>query len=387
MKNMINLIFLIFFIFCATEGAFLQKEVSEESKEEARHLYARAMAYLSQKKYDVAIPLLEDAKKKDPYFVEIYVALGNAYIGIKDTLNARKAFLQVTQLAPKDKRGYQGLGFLDGFYLREYKKGVSWYKKAYQIDENDLNNLLMIARLYEKFDKDSADFYYRKLLTLNPEEPEGLKRYLTFLVDNKRYDEAVPYAERAIEKLSNDELVMESAFKVYIQMGKAEKAIEIANGLIKKDSNNYIYYLMRGGAYASLNRYEEALGDYNRAESLNPNSVGVHVRKAMLYIDLKNYSKALEEGKKAIELGPKTEEIQAATYYVIAESYKGIALSYENKKDWDNALKTWENAKEWYTRTYSLGDTPYREYAKKMIEYSQKKWEKVKRIKLGISEG
>jgi len=382
-----NLMLFLPLVFCATEGAILQKKVGEEDRTEARHLYARAMAYLSQKKYDVAIPLLKDAKKKDPYFVEAYIALGNAYIGIKDTANARKSFLQVTKIAPKDKRGYQGLGFLYGFYLRKYEKGIFWYKKAYQLDKKDVDNLLVMARLYEKFNKDSADFYYRKLLTLNPEHPEGLKRYLTFLVDNKRYNEAVPYAERAIKKLSNDELVMESAFKVYIQMGEAKKAIEIANDLIKNDPNNYIYYLMRGEAYASLNRYKEALADYNRAENLNPNSIGVHVRKAILYNDLKNYSKALKEGKKAIELGPKTEELQSIVYYVIAESYKGLALSYENKKNWDSALKAWENARTWYSRIYSLGDTPYRDYALKMITYSKKKWEKVKRIKLGISEG
>ncbi len=387
MKKSMNLIFILWFLFCITQETLKKEEVDEEEKKEARHLYARAMAYLSQNKYDFAIPLLEDSKKKDPYFVEVYLALGNAYIGKGDTLNSIKNFLEATKIAPSDKRGYEGLGFLYGFYLREYEKGILWYKRAYEIDREGINNLLLIARLYEKFNKDSADFYYKKLLNLNPEHPEGLKKYLTFLVDNKRYEEAIPYAERAIEKLSNDELVMESAFKVYIQMGKPEKAIEIADGLIKKEPDNYIYYLMRGGAYASLNKYKEAMGDYNKAESLNPKSAGVYVRKALLYNDLKNYSKALEEGKKALGLGLKTEEIQSIVYYVIAESYKGLALSYEDKKDWDNALKGWEEAKKWYTKIYSLGDTPYRDYAEKMITYSQKKWEKVKRIKLGIGEG
>ncbi len=386
-------------VFC-TAGQNTKINVSEKQQTEAKYLYIRARAYLSQKRYDEAIPLLEEAKKKDPSFVDAYIALGNAYIGKKDTLNAKKNFLEATKVAPKDKRGYEGLGFLYGFYLRKKETGIKWYKLAYKLDPKSTTDLLAIARLYEKINIDSADFYYKKLLGLDPENPEGLKRYLNFLVENKKYGEAQKYAGKAIEKLSNDETVMESAFKVYIQMGEAEKAVQIASNLIAKNPDNYIYYLMRGEAYAALNKYKEALSDYNKAENMNPQSIGVHIRKGILYLDLKNYNRALQEAKKALDLGPKSEDIQSIIYYVIAEAYKEIALTYEKqaksyeksknkeaaREKWKSAAKKWESAKKWYQMIYSLGDTPYRDYSRKMVDYCQKKWKKVQRIILGIEE-
>ncbi|MEO0255060.1 MAG: tetratricopeptide repeat protein [candidate division WOR-3 bacterium] len=385
-KNM-NIVLILLTIFCATKEKVKVQNISEEDKVKARHLYIRASAYLNQERYNEAIPLLNDAKALDPYFVEAYIALGNAYLSLKDTLKAKENFLEATKISPDDKRGYQGLGFLYGVYLRNYEKGIYFYKKSYDIDKTDLNTLLVVARLFEKINKDSAEFYYKKILSINPENPEALKKYLNFLVEEKRFNEALIYANRAIEKLSNDETVMESAFKVYIQMGEAKKAIEIANELIKKNPDDYVYYLMRGTAYASLNNYKSALSDYNKAESLNPKSVGVYIRKALLYNELKDYNKSLIEGKKALDLQPKSEEVLSAVYYVIAESYKGLALNSEEKKDWDQALDLWEKAKTWYSRIYSLGDTPYRDYSLKMVDYTSKKWEKVKRIKLGIDEG
>ncbi len=382
-----KILIFILSIFCSTQERVKGQNISEEDKVKARHLYIRASAYLNQERYNEALPLLNDAKALDPYFVEAYIALGNAYLSLKDTQKAKENFLEVIKIFPGDKRGYQGLGFLYGVYLRNYEKGIYFYKKCYEIDKTDLNTLLIISRLFEKINKDSAEFYYRKILTLNPDHSEALKKYLNFLVEEKRFDEALTYANRAIEKLSNDETVMESAFKVYIQMGEARKAIEIANELIKKNPTDYIYYLMRGTAYASINDYKSALSDYNKAESLNPRSVGVYVRKAFLYSDLKDYNRSLIEGRKALDLQPKSEEVLSAIYFVIAEGYKGLALNSEEKKNWDQALDLWEKAKTWYSKIYSLGDTPYRDYSLKMVDYTTKKWEKVKRIKLGIDEG
>ncbi|MEN3045115.1 MAG: tetratricopeptide repeat protein [Candidatus Hydrothermales bacterium] len=381
-----KLFLLLPIFFCTMVDKKKEEKIKEEDKEKAKHLFIRASVYLNQQRYNEAIPLLNDAKALNPYFLDVYVALGNAYISINDTKRARENFSELIKLAPNDKRGYQGLGFLHGFFLRDYEKAISFYKKSYEIDKTEINVLIVIARFFEKLNKDSADYYYKKALALNPENPDALKRYLNFLVEEKRFNEAIPYASRAIEKMSHDETVMESAFKVYIQMGDPKKAIEIASELIKNKPNEYIYYLMRGSAYASINEVKKALSDYEQAEKLNPKSVGVFVRRAFLYLDLKEYNKSINECKKALELNPKSEEILSAIYYVLAECYKGLALISEEKKDWDNTLSMWEKAKGWYSKIYSLGDTPYREYSIKMIDYSNKKWERAKRIKLGIGE-
>ncbi|MEN3047002.1 MAG: tetratricopeptide repeat protein [Candidatus Hydrothermales bacterium] len=382
-----KLILLLPIIFCSIADKKREdKTIKEEDKEKAKHLFIRASVYINQQRYNEAISLLNEAKTLNPNLLDVYVALGNAYISINDTKKARENFSELVKLAPNDKRGYQGLGFLHGFFLRDYEKAISFYKKSYELDKTDINVLIVIARFFEKLNKDSSDYYYKKALTLSPDNPEALKRYLNFLVEEKRFDEAIPYANRAIEKMSHDETVMESAFKVYIQMGDPKKAIEIANELIKNNPNEYIYYLMRGSAYASINETKKALSDYEQAERLNPKSVGVFVRRAFLYLDLKEYNKSLNESKKALELNPKSEEILSAIYYVLAECYKGLALISEEEKNWDNALSMWEKAKGWYSKIYSLGDTPYRDYSIKMIDYSAKRWERAKRIKLGIGE-
>jgi tetratricopeptide (TPR) repeat protein len=385
-------ILLGFLVFCSTGDKIIKKkeEVREEDKREAKILMIRATPYLQQKKYEKAIPLLEDAKKKDPYLIEIYIMLGKAYLGMKDTLKAKENFLKATEIEPENKKGYKALGFLYGFYLNNTEKGISYYKKAYEIDNKDENTILALARLYEKKNPSKADEFYSYLLKLKPEHPIALKRYLTFLVDREDYKKALPLAEKAIEKLSHDEDVMESAFKVYIKKGETKKAFELVQKLIEKDPDNYIYYLRRGDVYLAMGNTKKALEDYKKAESLNPQSFGVNLKKAFIYNDLKKYSLALQEAQEALKNLKKDDiDLKAHAYFAIAEAKKGLAslIKSKNKKEAKLAMQRWADAKQWYTRLYRLGPTTYSEYAKKMIYYTQKKYEQERRKVLGIYEG
>jgi len=82
---------------------------------------------------------------------------------------------------------------------------------------------------------------------------------------------------------------MKNAFDYYkkgLDHGKLEKyqeAIENFNKAIELDPNSVAFYFARGDVYEILKKYEEAINDYDKAIKLEPNN------SYFYYIPLQNY--------------------------------------------------------------------------------------------------
>ncbi|WP_314295614.1 tetratricopeptide repeat protein, partial [Fusobacterium periodonticum] len=113
--------------------------------------------------------------------------------------------------------------------------------------------------------------------------------------------------------------------------------------------NNASYYFVRGYAYGKLEKYQEAIKDYDKAIELNPNNASYYFVRGYAYGELEKYQEAIKDYDKAIELNPnyksaienkefslkklknfsQTSEISEPKYQIIFNKAKALHLQGE----------------------------------------------------------
>jgi tetratricopeptide (TPR) repeat protein len=131
--------------------------------------------------------------------------------------------------------------------------------------------------------------------------------------------------------------------------------IYIQRGLSTIIKNDEIQYLNKGNDLYKAGKYIEAISEYNKALSINPESVLAHIGKGHSLYMLSKFEYALKEYDDAIVINPKSSEL-----YVI----QGDALF--NMRNYEEAI--WE-----YDKALTLSSEPRyiilrRKYALKALK-------------------
>jgi tetratricopeptide (TPR) repeat protein len=176
---------------------------------------------------------------------------------------------------------------------------------ATKYDQSDLRGLLYsnIMRRYQQAnDSDKTLEMARKVLTYEPNDPVALVMAATVLAERtregdldreERYDEAVKYAQRALETSKTDLMVpanataqqIESAEKVLLSMAHS------ALGMID---------LNRKNDAAAVQEFQQSIG-LSASGQVEPLT---YLRLALAQDHLKQYSDALTSANKAVESSP-----------------------------------------------------------------------------------
>ena len=93
-----------------------------------------------------------------------------------------------------------------------------------------------------------------------------------------------------------------------LNRGRPEEALEDFNRAISIDPNHTDGYLGRANTLNTLGRYQESLEDYARVIEINPEIANAYVNRAIAYSHLKEYEKAIVDYEKAFELDPEIDD-------------------------------------------------------------------------------
>ncbi|HEX6053368.1 MAG TPA: protein kinase [Gemmatimonadaceae bacterium] len=115
-----------------------------------------------------------------------------------------------------------------------------------------------IISQYFDWDWDGADNALRKAIELNPGHAEARHERSMLWSRLGRYDEALREARLALENAPTSLRFENGLAEVYLFGGEPEKALEIADGIARKDSTFLGPDLVRAVAYIALGRYDEA---------------------------------------------------------------------------------------------------------------------------------
>ena len=183
-----------------------------------------------------------------------------------------KALADYTKGIEMDPRNYVLYNFRGGLYkkLKCYKEAIADYSKSIEIKPGEMNysSYGYLGGLYKElkqYDKAIAD--YSKTIELNPNN-ESFYYYRGGAYGNLgKFDKAIEYFNKAIELNPNNAKLYARCSEAYFKLGNYNKALENCSNAIQINSNNLIFnsdiYRCRGLAYYYLEKYEEAIFDFN----------------------------------------------------------------------------------------------------------------------------
>jgi len=373
-------------------------------RDSAKIWFSVGKDYARKKQYADALKNFRRALSYDSTFVDIYLNMAMIFLEMREFDSAESAYQKIVKVAPKDSRGWQGLGFMYGIIKNDIEKGIEFYKRALETDPENNDARFGLAKLLDKAGRsEEADRIYKDALEKDPENPGILKSYGLFLFDLRRYEEAVDYLEKALPHFEDDVDLRTALAESYRNLCEKNmtylpKALDCINYLIKQDSTDVTLWVKRASILESMKRYKEALSDYDKAIELRGDYIVPYLKKASLLIDrYKKYSKAREVLRKALTLEFPTPDLKAAAIDLLgdtffheaeamrksADSLRKAGFESDAREKYSNAVNLYDRALAEYKKAIPIGGT-WADYANKQIKRGEKLRKKTWRQSQGI---
>lgn len=231
-----------------------------------------------------ALALIEsfvDYECREPH---IYFAVGFCHEKLGAVERALTAYEQALELAPELRNAHERLAAI---YLRrdEPKPALAHYEHLCWCDPGDLSLHLTLGALYALVGRhEDATRQFEHATTLDPDRWDSLDDVIDHADDDRRIDEAIALAERAIE-------------------AQPEQASQ---------------HVCLGNLLSRTGRTARALTCYEQAIKLNPNCLEAAVKIGSLQLSAGDYDAAAKAFSAAIEINDR-----------LVDAYVGLGVSQQ----------------------------------------------------------
>lgn len=239
-----------------SEGLQYLNTYLQDFPDDERAIFLNAKLSLETKNYDEAINELSKLKETFHEDIQLMVARANAGLGRNGLVWMKlENYLQSTNKYPEPVINafpeFQNLK-----QAEEWKK--LWDQERYSKKEILLNNA-MYAIKSEKFEE--ANERLDELISRYSRSDKGYYLKAKLFYRSKDYSKALSAIEKALELEAKipDYQCLEA--NCLVKLGRAKKALEKYNEILKTDSLNLSAYLGRAEAYLRSGDFEKALND------------------------------------------------------------------------------------------------------------------------------
>jgi tetratricopeptide (TPR) repeat protein len=247
---------------------------------------------------------LKTAVQLDPNSEEAITTLALLYSEEGDTAHA----LQVLSSVPATGRSAKLYSALGTTYeqRKDYKNAIEAYKKAIQLDRDNLDAIRGLAEnLLNDGQMDAALDQYKVIADANPEDAQTYLRIAEIYRKQQKYDVALESLKKAETMVPDSMEVPYNVALVYQAQGRSDEAAKILQDLLKKTEK----------------------ADNNYSQSDRSNRAVFIERLGRIYRDQSNYSAAVETFRKMLALGDESSE----------SGYQEIIDTYREAKQWPQA--------------------------------------------------
>ena len=221
---------------------------------------------------------------------------------------------------------------------------ISYFRKALELNPNDLISGIRLVQIYDNMDElSAADSISKKLLDVDS-IPELLRLRGDVLYRMKEYSEAYKCFEPLLTSgTSNPDILRKGGVCKFIN-GETELAITMlsASHLIQPEHEITCYYL--GMAYHSFGDFKSSELYFNAAikAGISPNMSNYYHRMADMYETAGEYTKALESFQSALKYRENTDNFRPELYGEIGRIYEVYFNDYKNAiRSYDIFLTTY----------------------------------------------
>jgi tetratricopeptide (TPR) repeat protein len=230
---------------------------------------------------------------------------GAALYTDKDYANAITYFDVAKMAKPQDTTAYiyAGISAQQAGELNDAAKNYAFLVDSLDYKSEDFYNSLIYIYLVEQKDNDKAIDYLQKAQEAFPENPDFLKREITVLITNEKYDEAREKLSKAIEAEPDNAILYYNRGYLYEQMGDGEQAVENYKKATELDPNYFDASFNLAAFY--YNEAAEILQEANNMDLKEYEKRGKEIEdKAKDY-----FEKALPPLEKSRDLKPDDEKV------------------------------------------------------------------------------
>jgi len=258
--------------------------------------YNQGISAFNHKNYEQAINKFTRALSLDPNHADAYVWRSDAYIQLSQYQQAIEDCTQIISIDPDNIPAYVRLGFAR-LSLEEYQQSLEDSNRAISLisltfNQTDTNSWLSQAYAQQGDahqslgNSNEAIENYQKSLDIVPNDDLRAKLDALNNAKNHLFDQ---YFNQGITLVNQENY---------------QQAIEQFTRALTLNPNHADAYVWRNYVYHCLNKYQQAIDDCNQAIRLNPNDSIAYNNRAFAYNSLKNYEQAIDDCNQAIRLNP-----------------------------------------------------------------------------------
>jgi Flp pilus assembly protein TadD len=179
--------------------------------------------------------------------------------------------------------------------LGEIKNAVDYFKKAIEIDPNNVNSYYNLGAIH---------------------------------YDVKKFKEAKTYLEKTVELQPNFALPYFVLGNLHAELKDYENAISNYNKAIKINKNLAAAYNNLGLVYRNINNFENAISSYENAIAIKKDHVNAYHNLALVLKDVGKFESAIQAHEKAIKYEPEN----LAHYFYLSDLKNNILdINFKNK--------------------------------------------------------
>lgn len=179
------------------------------------------------------------------------------------------------------------------------------------------------------------EYYYTRAIELAPDSPDGYVCRAKYYAEHKRMDEALEDADRALE--AGGESVKLYMLRGVIRMlaGRDEDAEKDFRRAADIDPANVSAYSYIARCCNSLDKYEEATAAADKGLEIDGNFINLYINRGVAYYKLDRFDDAIGDFDKVLV---RRNEV---TTSAIETVYRFRGMAYEALEDWEHALSNY----------------------------------------------
>lgn len=238
---------------------------------------------IARENYDEALAILEDCKKYDEDYPEIYRFEMAAYEGMEQYRKMIDAM--ITLYENSDDTDYLST---DRF-MKDPKYSIALLKeKIAGVSDNGLWKLVLASVYTESYNHSKAIPLLTDLINEYGNDPDILQERAECYEDMGLLDLALNDISHAIDGSKGDDIAYNHASRARIlrAAGRYEEAVEDIEVYIERFPTRAYGYSMRGSSKEQMGDYNGAMEDYNEGISLDEDYSYLYLRRGKLHSEL-----------------------------------------------------------------------------------------------------
>ncbi len=326
-------VFHVLFLFPPSAGAAGTEPETGNNSMFHYLLYGR---YFKEGKYLEGLSELEkamDLDKDSSFLMEeilpVYFDMGN-YDKVMETAG---------RLLKKNKKNFAAFFYTASVYEIRNKldKAADYYRRAAELKQDNADVDFSLGRIYMKKELyDKAEIHFVKAVKNDPDNPMMRITLAVFYEAGKKWDKAVEQykAIAALDPGSVNALI--KIGEIHSRNGKYAEAETVFNEALEREPENFSAIAALAGIYEKQKAWVKLKDVLLKIHILKDDYPEVEMYLGLAYLNLDDKEKAEEYFKRAVNINPEN----APVYY-------SLALIYMDAKDYTKALDALDNCEKY----------------------------------------